>query len=83
MASNEVASRCGVKPLFQLLRESRLRWFGRVKRRRGAGVLREVMEIEETGTRPRGRPKEVWMKNIEEDLRLLNLTQDDAYDSYR
>ena len=69
-----------MKPLLQLLRESRLTWFGHVKRRRGAGVLGEVMQMEVTGTRPRGRPKKVWMKNVEEDLRELNLTQEDAYD---
>ena len=83
VASSEVASRCGVKPLLQVLRESRLRWFGHVKRRRGAGVLGEVMEMEVTGTRPRGRPKKVWMNNIEEDQNELNLTQDDAYDRDR
>ena len=67
VASNEVASRCGVKALLQLLQESKLRWFGHVKRRRGASVLGEVMEMEVTGTTPRGRPKNVWTKNIEED----------------
>ena len=72
-----------MKPLLQGLRESRLRWFGHVKRRRGAGVLGEVMEMEVTGTRPKGRPKKVWMKSIEEDLKELNLTQDHAYDRDR
>ena len=76
-------SRCGDKPLLQVLRESRLRWFGHVKRRRGAGVSGEVMEMEVTGTRPRARLKEAWMKNIEENLKELNLTQDDAYDRDR
>ena len=46
VACNEVANRCGVKPLLQVLRERRLRWFGHVKRRRGAGVLGEVMEMD-------------------------------------
>ena len=41
------------------------------------------MEMEVAGTRPRGRPKKVWLKNIEEDQRKLNLTQDDAYDGDR
>ena len=80
VASSEVASRCGVKPLLQVLRESRLRWFGHVRRRRGAGELEEVMEMEVTGTRHRGRPNKVSMRIIEKDLSELNLTQDDAHD---
>ena len=83
VASEEVANRCGVKPLLVVLRQSRLRWFGHVKRRRGEGVLGEVMEMEVPGTRPRGRPRKTWMKNIEEDLHELNLNQEDAYDRDR
>ena len=68
VASVEVARICGVKPLDIVMRENRLRWFGHVKRRRGGGVLGAAMEMEVTGTRPRGRPRKTWMKNIEEDL---------------
>ena len=50
-----------------------------MKKRRGDGVLGEAMEVEVSGTRPRGRPRKTWMKNIEDDLRELNLVQDDAY----
>ena len=63
--------------------ENRLRWFGHLKRRRGEGVLGEAMEMEVTGMRPRGRPRKTWMKNIEEDLRELNLVQEDAYNRDR
>ena len=35
VASIEVASRCGVKPLTFVIRESRLRLYGHVKRRHG------------------------------------------------
>ena len=82
-ASVEVARICGVKPLDIVMRENRLRWFGHVKRRRGGGVLGAAMEMEVTGTRPRGRPRKTWMKNIEEDLRKLSLVQEDAYDRDR
>ena len=36
-------------------------------------MLRKVMEMAVTGTRPRGRPKKVCMNNIEEVLCELNL----------
>ena len=81
--STEVASRCGVKPLTVVMRENRLRWYGHVKRRQGEGVLGEVMEMEIPGTRPRGRPKKTWMKNIEEDMSQLNLNEEDVYDRDR
>ena len=54
-----------------------------MKRRRGEGVLGEVMEMEVPGTRPRGRPRKTWMKNSEEDLHEINLNQEDAYDRDR
>ena len=57
VASVEVASSCGVKPLTLVMRESRLRWYGSVRRRQGDGVLGEIMETEVPGTRHRGRPK--------------------------
>ena len=38
ISSEEVARRCGVKPVLTVVRESRLRWFGQVWRRGGDGV---------------------------------------------
>ena len=80
VASEEVCRRCGVKPVLTVIREGRLRWFGHVKRREGEGLLGEVMELEVTGVRPRGRPKKQWKNNIEEDLREMNLREADAMD---
>ena len=47
---------------------------GRARRGYGDGMI---------GTGQRARPKKVWMKNIEEDLCELSLTQDLAYDRDR
>ena len=41
VASDEVARRCGVKPVLTIVREGRLRRFGHVKRREGEGLLGE------------------------------------------
>ena len=80
VASEEVAGRSGVKPLLTVIREGRLRWLKHVKRREEEGLLGEVMELEVSGVRPRGRPKKQWKNNIEEDLRDLNLRETDALD---
>ena len=78
--SYEVARRCGVRPVVSVIRENRLRWFGHVKRRRGEGLLGEVMEMEAPGRRPPGRPKKTWIKNVEEDLTEWNLNKEDVFD---
>ena len=80
VASEEVARRCGVKPVLTVVREGRLRWFGHVKRREGEGLLGEVMQLEVHSVIPRRRPKKQWKNNIEEDLRTLNLRKTDAMD---
>ena len=65
-----------MEPLTLLMRESRLRWYRHMKRRKGDGVLGKAMEIEVPGTRPRGRPKKTWMKNIYEDMCEWNMIAD-------
>ena len=36
------------------------------------------MELEVEGRRPVGRPKKIWSKVVEEDMRKLNITEDMA-----
>ena len=78
--SEEVASRCGVEEVAALMRRGRLRWFGHVLRRNGAGLLGEVMELNVPGVRSRGRPRKQWKDNIKEDMKTLNLREESAYD---
>ena len=60
--------------------ESRLRWYEHVERRKGDGLLGEIMKMELPWTRPRGRPNKTWMRIIEEDTCERNLMEGDAYD---
>jgi hypothetical protein len=80
VSSVEVAARCNVKELSVVLRERRLRWFGHVMRREGAGALGRIMEMEVEGRLPRGRPKKSWLKCIEEDLEKIGAVWEDAMD---
>ena len=51
----EVTKRCGVRPVVSLIRENRQRWFERLKRRKGKGLLGEVMGMGVPGRKPPGR----------------------------
>ena len=58
------------------IQESRLRWFGHLRRRVGEEhIAREAMEMEVQGNRRRGRPKRRWIDCINGDLREKNINQ--------
>ena len=63
------------------LRETRLRWFGHVKRRSDAAPVRRCeMIVPSSGRRGRGRPKKCLEEVVREDLRVTGLTEDMAQD---
>ena len=63
------------------MRESRLRWFGHVKRRSVAAPVRRCERINPPGgKRVRGRPKKSLEEVVREDLRVVGLTEDMAQD---
>ena len=73
ISSSEICGWCGLEQLDVEIRRRRLRWFEHVKRREEGDCLGEVLRMDVTGNRPRGRPKKIWMDNVKEDLRKLNL----------
>lgn len=69
-----------VAPIEDKIRESRLRWFGHVKRSENASVRRcERINIPE-GKRGRGRPKKSLDEVLREDLRVVGLLEVVAQD---
>ena len=68
-------------PIEEKMRESRLRWFGHVKRRSVAAPVRrwEMIDVP-VGKRGRGRPKKCLKEVVREDLRVAGLTEDMAQD---
>ena len=83
VSSEEVARRCGVEVLENVLRRRRLRWFGHVKRRDEEDPLRRVGELVVEGRRPPGRPRKSWRKTVEEDMRKVGAQEEDALDRDR
>ena len=80
VTNDEVRERCGVEDLRVRMRRTRLRWFGHVKRREENNILKRVYNLEVRGRRPVGRPRKTWRKVVEEDMRKLNITEEEAED---
>ena len=76
-----IRSLAEVAPIEEKMRESRLRWFGHVKRRSVAAPVRRCeMIVPPGGKRGRGRPKKSLEEVVREDLRVAGLTEDMAQD---
>ncbi|KAK3565958.1 hypothetical protein QTP86_023364 [Hemibagrus guttatus] len=65
------------------LREARLRWFGHVQRRESEYIGRRMLDMELPGRRQRGRPKRRYMDGINEDMKLVGASVEDAEDRDR
>jgi len=66
-----------VTPIEEKLKETRLRWFGHVKRRSVGAPVRRCEEINlQHFKRGRGQPKMSWNKVIRGDMKCLGLTED-------
>ena len=68
MWSAEVARRCGVRELADVLRLRRLGWFGHVVRRGETEILGKTLRVVAPRQRPARRPKKTWRKNMQEEL---------------
>ncbi|KAK3563738.1 hypothetical protein QTP86_034462, partial [Hemibagrus guttatus] len=62
------------------VREARLRWFGHVQRRESEYIGRRMLDMELSGRRQRGRPKRRYMDGINEDMKLVGASVEDAED---
>ena len=60
--------------------QSRPRWYGYVIRRDINSQVRQVMELEITGKRKKGRPRRSWEDCVKKDLELYGLRREDVYD---
>jgi len=70
-----------VAPIKDKMRETRLRWFGHVKRMSVDAPVRGCKRINTpVGKRGKGRPKKSLDKVIREDLKVVGLTEDMALD---
>ncbi|VDO65224.1 unnamed protein product [Heligmosomoides polygyrus] len=62
------------------MREARLRWYGHVFRGKEDSVRKIGLELEVSGKRPRGRPKQRWAGTLHTDLKAVGVHPDLALD---
>jgi len=63
--NEDIRTKTGVAPIEEKMRETRLRWFGHVRRRSTDASVRRVESIKlGQDTRAQVRPKKTWMEVI-------------------
>ena len=65
------------------VKEARMRWYGHVRRRGEEDPARRMMEMDPPGARRRGRPKMRWLDCVRRDMRIMNLDDELALDTFR
>lgn len=77
MRNEDIRQELKVTELREKIRESRLRWYGHVKRMEENEFVRWAAERREPGTRKRGRPRKRWMDCVRDDGRVVDLDKVD------
>ena len=74
----ELRAWVGIKPIVDVMRQRRLRWFGHIERREDSCWLKKVQNLAVDGHSGRGRPRKTWEHVIMEDLRVKGLRREVA-----
>ena len=80
VSNEEVMKRCGVEDVLKVLRRYRLRWYGHVRRREEGHIIRRAAELVVEGRGYRGRPRKTWYRCVQEDMKSLNLQEENVHD---
>ena len=66
--------------LDRMAKASSIRWYGHVLRKEDKNVIAKALKFEVRGRRRRGRPKQTWKKQIENEMKNNGLGKEDACD---
>ena len=77
---DEVMRVMDVQPVGEVIRRSRLRWFGHVERKSEEDGVKRAHNLVLEGKRPRGRPRKTWMEAVELDMKTQKMTCEMAQD---
>ncbi|VDP06679.1 unnamed protein product [Heligmosomoides polygyrus] len=81
--NDAIRQKFGVAPIADKMREARLRWYGHVLRGKEDSVRKIGLELEVSGKRPRGRPKQRWSDTLHTDMKVAGVHPDQAQDRKR
>ena len=71
----------GIKEsLDRMAKASSKRWYGHVLRKEDENVIVKALKFEVSGSRGRGRPKQTWKKQVENEMKKNGLGKEDACD---
>ena len=77
--NQELLGRLGIVCVTEVVRRSRLRWFGHLERKCGAGWVTNCRDLVVDGDRCRGRGRKTWSDCVEEDMIRLGLKREDVH----
>ena len=63
-----------------MAKASSMRWYGHVLRKEDEYVIVKALKFEVSSSRGRGRPKQTWKKQVENEMRKNGLMKEDACD---
>ena len=82
--TEELMKMLGLKEtLDKMAKVNGVRWYGNVVSRDDESILKKVMMFEVNGPRKRGRPKQTWKKQVEENIKKIGLRVEEATDRAR
>ena len=68
----------GVEGIAEVVRRSRLRWYGHVLRKGEADWVKRSMDLEVEGIQGRGRLKLTWREVVRRDMKRVGLNDGEA-----
>ena len=79
--SKELMDILGIKEsLDRMAKASSIRWYGHVLRKEDENVIVKALKFEMSGNRGRGRLKQTWKKQVENEMKKNGLRKEDACD---
>jgi hypothetical protein len=78
--SDELRNRLGIEDIVDVVRKSRLRWFGHVERRGDNEWISACRKVEVVGGVGRGRKRKTWREAVDNDLKKNGLKKEWAKD---
>ena len=63
-----------------MTKASSMRWYGHVLRKEDENEIVKALKFEVSGSRGRGRPKQTWKKQVENEMKKNGLMKKDACD---